>query len=276
MTYDVIIAGAGPAGSTCAYECAKRGLRALLLDRDRFPRKKPCGGAVAGQALAHLDFPLPEELIEQECFGAIVRIGGHRIAVRSDTRIAVLVSRDRFDSFLAEKAVQAGAVFHQEEKVIEIVPLGDFVEVMTDRAAYRASYLVGADGVHSVVARSVRPPQTLFFIDLIICLLDYWIIGLFLMTISLVIPAYNEEKYLPAILASIAKLKRQPDELIVVNASSTDKTAEIAKSFGARVITAEKKTIGYSRQLGLRAAKGDIVAFTDADALLPPDWLTRM
>jgi geranylgeranyl reductase family protein len=158
MTYDVIIAGAGPAGSTCAHECAKRGLSALLLDRHRFPRKKPCGGAVAGQALAHLGFPLPEELIEQECFGAIVRIGDHRIAARSDTRVAVLVSRDRFDDFLAKKAVQAGAQFHEREKVIEVVPLGDIVEVKTDRASYRASYLVGADGVHSVVARAVRPP----------------------------------------------------------------------------------------------------------------------
>ena len=96
------------------------------------------------------------------------------------------------------------------------------------------------------------------------------------MTISLVIPAYNEEKYLPATLASIAKQERKPDELIVVDASSTDNTVQIAKSFGANVITVQKSTIGYSRQVGLKAAKGDVVAFTDADAILPPDWLTQM
>ena len=71
------------------------------------------------------------------------------------------------------------------------------------------------------------------------------------MTISIIIPAYNEEKYLPKTLESISKLERKPDEIIIVNASSTDKTADIARAFGAKVITAEKKTIGYSRQFGM-------------------------
>ncbi len=96
------------------------------------------------------------------------------------------------------------------------------------------------------------------------------------MTISVVIPAYNEEKYLPQTLDSLKKLSRYPDEIIVVNASSTDKTQEVALSSGAKVITVKKSTIGYSRQVGLKAAKGDIVAFTDADAILPSNWLSRI
>ncbi len=96
------------------------------------------------------------------------------------------------------------------------------------------------------------------------------------MNISVVIPAYNEEKYLPKTLDSLQKLTRPPDEIIVVNASSTDQTANIAKRYGAKVLTEEKRTIGYSRQVGLKSAKGDVVAFTDADAVLPPDWLSRI
>lgn len=96
------------------------------------------------------------------------------------------------------------------------------------------------------------------------------------MTISVVIPAYNEEKYLPQTLDSIQKLDRKPDEIIVVNASSTDKTQDVALRSGAKVITVKKGTIGFSRQMGLKAAKGDIVAFTDADVILPPDWLSRI
>lgn len=94
------------------------------------------------------------------------------------------------------------------------------------------------------------------------------------MTISVVIPAYNEEKYLPRTLESLKKLLRQPDEVVVINASSTDKTGDVAKRYGARVVTTPLKTIGYSRQMGLKAAKSDVVAFTDSDAILPPDWLT--
>lgn len=96
------------------------------------------------------------------------------------------------------------------------------------------------------------------------------------MTISVVIPAYNEEEYLPKTLASIRSLERKPDEVIVVNASSIDKTGEVAKQYGARVLTEEKRTIGYSRQMGLKAAKGDVVVFTDADAVVPRDWLTKI
>jgi glycosyltransferase involved in cell wall biosynthesis len=96
------------------------------------------------------------------------------------------------------------------------------------------------------------------------------------MTISVVIPAYNEEELLPKTLASLSQLDRKPDEVIVVDASSTDKTKEVAQKAGAIVITVPKSTIGFSRQKGLEKATGDIVAFTDADALLPHDWLNRI
>ncbi len=96
------------------------------------------------------------------------------------------------------------------------------------------------------------------------------------MKISVVIPALNEEKLLPKTLETIFSLDRKPDEVLIVDASSTDKTAEVAKKAGARVITVTKKTIGFSRQKGIEAATGDVVAFTDADAILPHDWLNRI
>lgn len=96
------------------------------------------------------------------------------------------------------------------------------------------------------------------------------------MTVSVVIPAYNEEKYLPKTFTSIKKMDRQPDEVIVVNAQSEDKTADIAKSFGAKIVTVDRRSIGYSRQKGLEAASGDIVAFTDADTILPTNWLSTI
>jgi len=96
------------------------------------------------------------------------------------------------------------------------------------------------------------------------------------MRISVVIPAYNEEKYLTKTLASLTALIRKPDEVIVVDCSSTDRTAEIAQKFGAKVITREKKTVSYARQEGVNAASGDVIAMTDSDTLVPPLWLTRI
>jgi glycosyltransferase involved in cell wall biosynthesis len=96
------------------------------------------------------------------------------------------------------------------------------------------------------------------------------------MKISVVIPALNEEKLLPTTLASLATLDRKPDEIIVVDASSTDLTVKVAEKTGAKVITVPKSTIGFSRQQGIEAATGDVIAFTDADAVLPHDWLNRI
>lgn len=96
------------------------------------------------------------------------------------------------------------------------------------------------------------------------------------MTISIVIPAYNEEKYLPKTLESIAQLDRTPDEVIVIDGGSTDDTARVAQLHGAKPITIEHRGIGYARQKGLEAASGDIAAFTDADTLVPRDWLTHI
>jgi len=96
------------------------------------------------------------------------------------------------------------------------------------------------------------------------------------MKISVVIPALNEEKLLPHTLASLKALDRTPDEILVIDASSTDNTVAVAQKAGAKVITVPKGTIGFSRQKGIESAAGDVIAFTDADAVLPHDWLNRI
>lgn len=96
------------------------------------------------------------------------------------------------------------------------------------------------------------------------------------MKISVVIPAYNEEKYLPKTLASLKKLDRKPDEVVVVDGGSTDETAKVARAAGAVVITVAHRGIGYARDKGLIKATGDIIAFTDADTVVPHDWLVKI
>ncbi len=95
------------------------------------------------------------------------------------------------------------------------------------------------------------------------------------MLVSVVIPAYNEENYLPQTLQSLKELLH-PDfdiEIIVVDGGSTDKTAELAQAAGVRVFSITKDGIGRARQKGLEVTKGEIVAFTDADTLVPKNWL---
>ncbi len=95
--------------------------------------------------------------------------------------------------------------------------------------------------------------------------------------ISVVIPARNEERELPACLEALRLQDYQHEyEIIVVDNSSTDNTARVAASLGARVIHEPRKGAGWARQAGFAAAKGKIIASTDADTLVPTNWLSSI
>ncbi|MFQ6059106.1 MAG: glycosyltransferase [Anaerolineae bacterium] len=98
------------------------------------------------------------------------------------------------------------------------------------------------------------------------------------MFISVVIPAYNEEKYLDDCLQALhhQTYPRSQFEVIVVDNGSTDATARIARGFGARVVEEPVKGIARARQTGFKAARGEVIASTDADTVVPPFWLTRI
>ena len=92
--------------------------------------------------------------------------------------------------------------------------------------------------------------------------------------LSIIIPTYNEEEYLPRLLASIRSQRFEGYEIIIADAKSTDRTREIAERFGARVVDGGMP--GPGRNLGARAAQGDLLLFLDADVIMPEiEWLSR-
>lgn len=96
--------------------------------------------------------------------------------------------------------------------------------------------------------------------------------------ITVIVPAFNEQELLPRCLESIFNqtLNSKLYEVYVVDNGSTDKTAQIAKKFGARVITEEKKGVIYASMTGAKMAQTQILAFTDADCRVPPNWLESL
>jgi len=97
------------------------------------------------------------------------------------------------------------------------------------------------------------------------------------MKFSVVIPAFNEEKYLGKCLQSV--LKQEVDfeyEIIVVDNNSTDKTNEVAKSFGVKVIKEMRPGVGWARHTGTNEAVGEYVLQLDADTILPSDYLRNV
>ncbi|RXA20513.1 geranylgeranyl reductase family protein [Methanosarcina sp. MSH10X1] len=155
--YDVIIIGGGPSGASAGRRAGRLGMKTLLLEKEKFPRYKPCGGGLSEHALSYLDFELPQDLIEWEVTGANVIFKGQSVKTYKDHRLSVLVSRDKFDNFLLEKAKETGIDVHTGEKVLCCREMPDCVEVDTREGTYRARFAIVAEGVQGLVKTCVRP-----------------------------------------------------------------------------------------------------------------------
>jgi glycosyltransferase involved in cell wall biosynthesis len=91
--------------------------------------------------------------------------------------------------------------------------------------------------------------------------------------ISLVIPCYNEEKGIRHVLSRVPGVV---DEVVVVDNASTDRTAEVAASMGARVVPESRRGYGAAYKAGLPVATGDVVITLDGDGSYPPEEIPRL
>jgi O-antigen biosynthesis protein len=95
--------------------------------------------------------------------------------------------------------------------------------------------------------------------------------------VSVIVCAYNGERTMDSCLASLETLNYPNYEVVVVNDGSTDRTREIAERYASiRLINQENQGLSAARNVGLRAATGDIIAYTDCDCMADPDWLTHL
>jgi glycosyltransferase involved in cell wall biosynthesis len=94
--------------------------------------------------------------------------------------------------------------------------------------------------------------------------------------ISVVIPVYNEERYIGACLDSLMQQIDPANEIIVVNNNSTDNTIEIAKQYPVRIVNEKKQGMTPARNRGFNEARFEIIARTDADTILPPHWIKQI
>lgn len=90
-------------------------------------------------------------------------------------------------------------------------------------------------------------------------------------SVSIIIPTFNEEKYLPLLLGSIKKQTVKPLEVIVADNASTDQTRQITKSFGAKVVSGGLPAAG--RNNGAKVASGEFLLFLDADVVIPENFV---
>jgi flavin-dependent dehydrogenase len=152
---DVVIVGAGPAGSSAAIEAASRGVSTLILDRSRFPRYKTCGGGLIGPTLKSLPvgFRIP---VKQKVYNAtFTNCGFPGKSYQTDDAAFLLVDRADFDNELLNRAIAEGEVAETGVAVSAINAGSDTISINTSRGEVKARYVIGADGSASRIARYV-------------------------------------------------------------------------------------------------------------------------
>ena len=156
---DVIVVGAGPAGSTAAKLLADRGFKVLLLDRAAFPRHKTCASWInrlAFERFSYLEAKL-DDLVESPFYGMTFFDPSLRRHGRFTERkpSGYLSLRSKFDDGLRRIAIDAGATFRGSEGVTHVEQDESGVRARTAQGnTYSARVLIGADGVSSRVAMS--------------------------------------------------------------------------------------------------------------------------
>lgn len=167
--FDVIVVGAGPAGTSCAYELAKAGLNVIMFERGEYPgSKNVMGGVLYRKQMEEIipefwkEAPLERPVVEQRFWmmdeESMVTMGYKGLEWGKEPYNNFTVLRAKFDQWFAQKAVEQGALLINETVVLEcIVEDHKVVGVRTDRpdGDVYADVVVLADGVNSLLAKSL-------------------------------------------------------------------------------------------------------------------------
>ena len=159
--YDVAVVGGGPSGAMSALSLAKEGVRVVVIEKEKLPRPKTCGGGVVRRALGLLPVDVTGA-IERECHVAEVNLVSaplHFTSKREEPMVSMTM-RENFDFLLVSAAKEAGAEVRERCLVHDVSIHADKVDVVTNEGSFFSRFVVAADGAKSIVAKKAGWKET--------------------------------------------------------------------------------------------------------------------
>jgi geranylgeranyl reductase family protein len=159
--YDVIIAGAGPAGSQAAITLSRAGRKVLVLEKKAFPRSKPCGGCLSRRVERFLPRHFLDAVVEGTISRVLFRFHPHQEwEYASDQPVAYVVRRERFDLLLCREASQAGAEVRFQTPLTSFQEEAESIEAVTPDQRFRGRFLILAQGAYDTLPPALRSSRS--------------------------------------------------------------------------------------------------------------------
>jgi geranylgeranyl reductase family protein len=166
MVYDVVVSGLGPAGATFLKRLSGSGLKVLAIDREDFPRKKPCAGGLTGKAyrLLKRNFPGIEKVVRVSARVLELHHKDKRADVRSPAVLTYLTDREELDDFLFNSLPFKEFEVHTGESSLSAEREEEgTIRLRTSKGSYRCRVLVVADGANSRIASQFKVKKDVGF-----------------------------------------------------------------------------------------------------------------
>lgn len=152
-SFDAVIIGSGPSGAIAAYQLANAGWKVALIEKEKLPRYKTCGGGLVYRSRRRLPFEVAE-VVEKEFYSVEINFGNFKkpFVTHRNQPVVSMVMRDDFDNFLIQRALEKGLHLYQEEKLIGL-ETGDIAVLKTSKRILHARFVIAADGALSPTAK---------------------------------------------------------------------------------------------------------------------------
>ncbi|DAC73356.1 MAG TPA: hypothetical protein DSN98_00270 [Thermoplasmata archaeon] len=163
MRYDVVVIGAGPAGSTAAKFLSEKGMRVLLLDKSTFPRDKPCGGGLPARVLKRYRYIEENGLVDSFSYEVSLHsfASKYNVDIQKNEPIVAMILRKKFDAGLVNLATRSGATL-LAGKTVKNVKMSEEKSrlVLTDGTEIESNYVIVADGMWGSIGKQLGTRQS--------------------------------------------------------------------------------------------------------------------